>query len=106
MLRQIEKLQQMVNRLLGLCKEAGAEVEIEEAPHDYSDRKYEKLGVFILKSEDGVLSKRSTKVMDKWITRDEEARRYYVDFIELTLMLHLHFQPRKFSPSLNTECCI
>ena len=106
MLHQIEKLHQMVNRLLGLCKEAGAEVEIDETTHDYSDRKYEKLGVFILKFQDGVLSKRSTKVMKKWITGDEDARRYYVDFIELTIMLRLHFQPKKFTPSLNTECCI
>ena len=106
MLRQIEKLQEMVNRLLGLCKEAGSEVAMDGIPNDYSDRKYEKLGVFILKFQDGVLSKRSTKVMKKWIARDEEAHRYYIDFIDLTVMLRLHFQPNKFSPSLTTECCL
>ena len=106
MLHQIEKLQKKVNRLLGLCKEAGAEVAIDETPNDYSDRKYEKLGVFILKAQDGVLTKRSTKVMRKWIARDEEAHRYYIDFMDLTVLLRLHFQPNKSFQSLISECCL
>ena len=106
MFRQIEKLQQMVNRLLGLCKEAGADVVIDDIPKDYTSSKYEKLGVFILKSQDGVLSTRSTKIMEKWLSRDEDAQRYYIDFINLTVMLRLHFQPNKYIPPLTSECCL
>ena len=106
MLHQIEKLQKMVNRLLGLCEEAGSDVAVDGIPDDYSDTKYEKLGVFILKFQDGVLSKHSTKVMKKRIERDKVALRYYVDFMGLTIMLHSHFQPNKFNPSLIGECCL
>ena len=106
MLHQIEKLQKMVNRLLGLCEEAGSDVAMDGIPDDYSDTKYEKLGVFVLKSQDGVLSKGSAKVMGKWLARDEEAHRYYIDFMDLTAMLHFHFQLNKYIPSLTSERCL
>lgn len=106
MLRQIEKLQKMVNNLLGLCREAGAGAKIDEIPYDTSHRKHEKLGVLILKLQDGVSSKRSNKKLQNWIACDEEARLYYIDFIKLTILLQMHFQPGKFTQSFPTECCL
>jgi hypothetical protein len=105
MFRQIEKLQKMANNLLGLCREAGVEPAEDEILIDSTYRKYEKLGVFILKFQDGVLSKRSANQMKKWIARDEGAHSYYLDFIKLTVMLRLHYNPNTSILSPTCESC-
>lgn len=106
MLCQIEKLQKMVNGLLGLCREGGINPQNDGTPGGFSERKCEKLGVFILNSQDGVLSRRSAKKMQKWLERDEQARRYYIEFTNLTFLLYLYFQPNKFMSSLEGEYCL
>ncbi|MHC4373060.1 MAG: hypothetical protein ACYSTO_02600 [Planctomycetota bacterium] len=51
--RQIEKLQKMVNSLLGLCAEGKAEAALEDTDLFTQDIRYERLGVLVLKAQDG-----------------------------------------------------
>ncbi|MHC4928643.1 MAG: hypothetical protein ACYSOQ_09485 [Planctomycetota bacterium] len=91
--RQIEKLQKMVNSLLGLCAEGKAEAALEDTDLFTQDIRYERLGVLVLKAQDGVLEDRYLKRMEKWLLCDEVAMQYYVDFQSLTAMLSNHFNP-------------
>ena len=100
MLRQIEKIQRMVNTLLGYCTKAGADV----APQSSSQEdKYEDLGVMILQAQDGVLSRRSQIELNRWLLNDTSALRYFVDFQQLTVLLQMHFNPARFQPHLFCE---
>ena len=103
MLRQIEKLQKMVNHMLGLCADSGADVVCEDAALSPEEKKYERLGIMILQAQDGVLEPRYALRMQKWLLCDEKALRYYVDFQSLTAMLDLHFNPDRFSSNLIRE---
>lgn len=96
--RQIEKLQNIVNNLLGLCATSSDEA---VAPHDDlspEESRHERLGIMLLKAQDGVLEDRYMMRMEKWILCDEAALRYYVDFQNLTALLHTYFKPNRFSP--------
>lgn len=100
MLRQIEKIQKMVNSLLGHCCEAGADV----APNPSSQEdKYEDLGVMILKAQDGDLPQRSIIEMNRWIMNDTSVLDYYVDFQHMTALLKTHFNPSRFHVNLSCE---
>jgi hypothetical protein len=101
MLRQIEKLQKMVNHLLGLCADSGADVVHDDYSLSPEEKKYERLGVMVLKAQDGVLEPRYILRMEKWLTCDPKALQYYVDFQSLTAMLYIHFDPDRFSQNLN-----
>lgn len=81
MFRKIKKLQNDVDELLDLCAE----------PDDTEENEYQELGEMILKAQDGELGRRGFKKMEKQLTKDEEALRYYIDFQLLTAMLREHF---------------
>ncbi|HRS70444.1 MAG TPA: hypothetical protein P5175_01210 [Anaerohalosphaeraceae bacterium] len=90
MFQMIDKLQKVVNSLLGLCEEGGAGVSEEDiVSPEY--HKYEPLGIMILKMQDGVLEKRYFLRMEKWLLCDPAAVEYYIDFQMLTALLHEHF---------------
>lgn len=99
--RQIEKLQKMVNNLLGLCAEGKTEAALEEADLSPQDSRYERLGTMLLKLQDGVLEDRYLLRMEKWLLCDKAAMRYYVDFQSLTAMLHVHFNEKKLSKMMD-----
>ena len=101
--RQIEKLQKMVNNLLGLCAESKTEGTWEDAEPLPQDSRYERLGVMLLKAQDGVLEDRYLLRMEKWLLCDEKALRYHVDFQSLAAMLRVHFNPDRFSRNLVSE---
>ena len=98
--RQIEKLQKMVNNLLGLCAEGKAEAALEEVDLSPQDSRHERLGTMLLKLQDGVLEDRYLLRMEKWLLCDKAAMRYYVDFQSLTAMLYLHFNHDRLAPDL------
>ena len=94
--RQIEKLQKVVNGLLGLCGGAGDKAESEAVDLPRISRQ-EQLGIMILKAQDGVLEDRYLRRMEKWLLCDQVAMRYYVDFQSLSAMLSMHFNPDQFT---------
>ena len=98
-LGRIEKIQKMVNSLLGICAQNGAgEVSQEQDNQALSteDRKYERLGTLLLKMQDGVLEKRSILRMGKWLSCDACALQSYIDFQSLTALLYEHFNKHRF----------
>lgn len=97
MFHQIEKLQNVVNNLLGLLSTDGADTVQDALPANPEEKKYERLGVMILKAQDGELERRHVLRMEKWLLSDPQALRYYVDFQSLSAMLYLHFNPERFS---------
>lgn len=82
MFRKIDKLQSEIDHLLELCDETNGSEEDE-----YTD-----LGVMILKAQDGVLELQEFARMEKWLSEDRKAVRYYVDFQLLTAQLHEYFR--------------
>jgi hypothetical protein len=94
--RQIEKLQKMVDSLLGLCAGGTTKAALEEISLSPQDGRYERLGTMLLKAQDGVLEDRYLLRMEKWLLCDETALRYYVDFQNLTALLNMHFNEKKF----------
>ena len=92
--RQIEKLQKVVNTLLGLCGIDADKAESEAVDLPRISRQ-EQLGIMILKAQDGVLEERYQRRMEKWLLCDQAAMRYYVDFQSLTAMLSMHFHPER-----------
>ena len=97
---QIEKLQKMVNNLLGLFGTNKPEAVQEEATLHPEDSRYERLGVMFLQAQDGVLEERYLLRMEKWLLCDKAALRYYVDFQSLTALLYMHFKPDRFGRNL------
>jgi hypothetical protein len=81
MFRKVDKLQNDVDELLDLCNDSD----------DTEQSEYQELGEMILKAQDGELGKRGFKKMERQLTKDEEALRYYIDFQLLTAMLREHF---------------
>lgn len=105
--RQIEKLQNRVNSLLSLCDGSRAGVEKEDTTPYPQNSRHERLGIMLLKAQDGVLEERYFRRMEKWLLCDEAAMRYYVDFQSLTGMLSIHFNRHRLSQNrlpANFQC--
>ena len=74
MLRKIEKIQRMVNTLLGQCTDALTGTPRAESQKQ-GEEKWMTLGEMILKAQDGVLTPRSMRELSRWISHDEGALR-------------------------------
>jgi len=98
--RQIEKLQKTVNGLLSLCTGKKPDTPAAETDPSTQDSKYERLGIMLLKAQDGELEERYLRRMEKWLLCDPAAMRHYVDFQSLTAMLTMHFNPDRFTFAL------
>jgi len=103
MFKKIGKLQKMVNSLLGLCADSRADEVFGDLRQTPEDTKRERLGVLILKIQDGVLEERDLRRMEKWLSSDPQTLRYYVDFQFLTAALYFHFNPERFSKNPISE---
>ena len=101
--RQIEKLQKMVNNLLGIFADRGADTVLDDYALDPEAKAQERLGVMLSKAQDGMLEERYYLRMEKWLLCDESALRYYVDFQSLSAMLSMHFNPDRFRRNLVGE---
>lgn len=97
MFHQIEKLQKAVNNLLGFLTPNETDTVPDVPPVSLEEKKNERLGILILKAQEGELEHRYLLRMEKWLLSDPQALRYYVDFQSLTAMLYLHFNPGRFS---------
>lgn len=102
MFEEIENLQSEIDKLNRLCEDALGHP-FESAPEDFSPRHRERLGIFILKLLDGVLERRTFLRLEKWLLSDTSARHYYIDFMTLTTMLHLYYNPDRFKLPKITE---
>lgn len=70
----------------------------DDADRPRPNSKHERLGVMLLKAQDGVLEERYLRRMEKWLLCDKVAMQYYIDFQSLTALLTMHFNPERFSP--------
>ena len=106
MFHKIDKIQNLVNSLLDLCSDAGAEVPSDSSSCDGREQKYEDLGVMILKAQDGDLSHRSMRELQRWMANDSQALRHYIDFQHLSVMLRFYFCPDAFRFKLPIEVSV
>lgn len=83
-----------LNRLLGESLSAAS-----WTPADPKSRLRQRLGILILKMLDGVLERRYMLRLEKWLLVDADARRYYVEFMHLEALLHMHYHPERFKLS-------
>ena len=88
--KDIQHLQSQVDEMSGLCSEA-------LDSDDLQTRRHERLGVMLLKLQDGDLEARYTQRLEKWLLADPIALQFYVDFMSLSALLHFHFQPNRLS---------
>ncbi len=95
MFRKINKLQAEIDEMLELCDQAGATSQ--EEPVTAEEKKHERLGVMIMKAQDGVLEERYLLRMEKWLACDPAALRYYLEFQNLTALLYEHFDKNRLS---------
>lgn len=83
---KIDSFQLQIDELNELC------AEVLSAPQECKSWN-ERLGMMILKLQDGTLEKRYALRLEKWLLSDPEAFEYYIDFTNLTAELHMHFCP-------------
>ena len=100
MLKKIEKIQKIVDCLLGYLTQGGLEEPQLHSPETLSEEQRQSLGEAILQAHDGVLSPRLMLEMSRVLLHDERALRYYVDFQNLTVLLGEHFNPGRFTSRL------
>jgi hypothetical protein len=102
MIENIENLNSEINKLNRMCADTIGRP-FGPAPENFTDRNRERLGVLILKLLDGVLSHRILSLLEKWLMADSDARRYYIDFVTLTTMLQVYYNPGRFKLPKITE---
>lgn len=96
MFKKIDKLQSEINELLEACEDAGAiddSLDIKSLPED---KQRERLGVMILKYQDGALEPESVKKLEQCLNADEKYLRYFVDFQTITSLLYAYYNKGKF----------
>ncbi len=59
------------------------------------DFEYERLSEMILKLQDGHLEQRYVSRLGKWLSCDEKALKYYVEFNQLLAMLRLFYSNKQ-----------
>ncbi len=83
---EIQSFQSQIDELNELCSEV---LSVPEEQAVWQER----LGVMVLKLQDGRLEKRYARRLEKWLLADPGALDYYLDFTALTADLHFHFHP-------------
>ncbi|HOK66774.1 MAG TPA: hypothetical protein PK054_08820 [Anaerohalosphaeraceae bacterium] len=83
---KLQSIQSQIDELNNLLSEV-----IEPVPPP--SPRLERLGILLLKLQDGVLEDRFVRRLEKWLKADPEAMDYYLDFMMLAALLRLHFHP-------------
>lgn len=84
--KEIESIQSQIDELNHLLAEATEPV--------YSPlKRLERLGILLLKLQDGELEGKFVHRLEKWLRADPEALTYYVDFMMLCAVLRCYFCP-------------
>lgn len=101
--KRVDTVQHQVDDLLHLLFTAKRQCNdnCQDSFHGLSPRQCERLGVKILKLQDGVLSPNSRRRFYKTLLSDNASALYYFDFMELTRMLYALYQPQ----SAMQYCC-
>lgn len=84
--KEIESIQSQIDELNRLLAEA-------TEPTHPPLKRLDRLGILLLKLQDGELEGKFVHRLEKWLRADSEALRYYVDFMMLCAMLRCHFCP-------------
>lgn len=87
---QIDRLTDIINTAVGRKKTDTilSETSMQPAPRQSrQDLEYQRLGEMILKMQDGVLEQKYMSRLGKWLSCDEKALRYYVEFNQLSALL-------------------
>ena len=100
--REIDKLQKEVDHLLEMCAEGGADELVQDDAPTAQDKKHERLGVMVLKMQDGQLDQRYFLRFEKWLLADPDALHYYIDFQNLSALLHIHYNKSRFSKMIDS----
>lgn len=83
---KLQSIQSQIDELNNLLSEV-----IEPVPPP--SPRLERLGILLLKLQDGQLEDRFVRRLEKWLRADPEAMEYYLEFMMLSALLHLHFHP-------------
>lgn len=102
MFNDIDKIQAEIDKLNSLCP-VSLDTDLGVDWTDIKPRRRERLGIYILKLLDGLLEPRYIARLEKWLVADAAARHYYVDFMKLTAMLHLYFNPERLKTPILPE---
>lgn len=62
-------------------------------PASPKERRRQRLGDLFLRLQDGQLPEQSFRHLERRLLTDREALDYYVEFMHLSAMLHLHYHP-------------
>ncbi|MCF7954525.1 MAG: hypothetical protein K9M75_01870 [Phycisphaerae bacterium] len=87
---QIDKLTAIINSAVGRNKTDACQSHsfgVKPAKTSRQDLESQRLGVMILKMQDGLLEQRYVSRLGKWLSTDENALRYYIEFNQLSAML-------------------
>jgi len=83
---QIDRLTEIIYSAVGRNK---TDKSVSPSPtQSFQDREYQRLGEMILKMQDGVLERKYVSRLGKWLSCDKKALKYYVEFNQLSAMLH------------------
>jgi len=96
---QIDRLTEIINSAVGRNK---ADKPLSPAPKQSSqDRDYQRLGEMILKMQDGVLEHKYVSRLGKWLSCDERALKYYVEFNQLSAMLRSLYSKKQITEEIS-----
>lgn len=92
MQKRIEDIQKEIDELIRFCGEAaGADF----ADESLESNKFSKLGYLILRLQDGDLNDRCIQTLGQWLCSDKEALDYYIEFQNLSSLLHGYFNTQR-----------
>ena len=87
---QIDKLTAIINSAVGRKKTDESQSHLFGVTPQKSSRQdleYQRLAVMILKMQDGLLEQRYVSRLGKWMSSDEKALKFYVEFNQMSAML-------------------
>jgi hypothetical protein len=88
---EIEQLKSQIDDLNALLSEA-------IKPQTAWSARQERLSILLLKLQDGLLNQRIFHRLEKWLLADRDSLEYYLDFMMLSALLHIHFGPERTDP--------
>lgn len=85
-MHKIESFKTQIDSLIDVVKDAFA-----KSP-ELPDSAKKRLGVMILKMQDGVLEAKYVNRLGKWLCADRQALKYYVEFQNLSALLRMYYK--------------
>ncbi|MBW8014830.1 MAG: hypothetical protein FVQ82_01465 [Planctomycetes bacterium] len=95
---QIHRLTAIINSAVGRKKTDAIQSETsipQTEKKSRQDIEYQRLGEMILKMQDERLDQRYISRLGKWLSCDEQALRYYVEFNQLSAMLRMFYSNKQ-----------